>query len=159
MTKYTIVGFVGSRPPAPNFSEHDWPLHVTLLDTFASTWNQEELIDQIRWFAFNSAQFNLLPEKKGLLGPNKDVPVKLLKIDQNLRRLHDRLFLLGKAGNFVYNTPEFVSSGFVPHITDEKTEQASLERKYLLKSVSLVDMMPDSDMTSRSIVGTFELST
>lgn len=159
MTKYTIVGFVGSATPAQHFNEHNWPLHVTLLDTFKSDWTQDELINQVEQFAQGSASFNLFTAKEGLLGPDKNVPVKLLTIDENLRELHDRLVQLGKVGGFVYNTPEFVASGFVPHITDERSEQASLNKNYLLTNISLVDMIPAGVKTQRSIVVTFELGT
>lgn len=159
MTKYTIVGFAGTANPPQIFNEHDWPLHVTLLDTFKSHWTQDELIGQVEQFAQGSKPFDLFAEKKGLLGPDKDVSVKLLKLDKNLREFHDGLVRLGKVGGFVYNTPDFVASGFVPHITDEKSEQASLNMSYPLTNITLIDMIPGGDKTKRSIVATFKLGT
>ncbi len=156
-SKYTIVGFLGDNEPPQYFSENDWPLHVTLLDPFKTEWSEEELIFQTEKLTFMMHSFPLKLSSRSFLGPNKDVPVMLLEIDESISLSHSKLLELGKRGSFVYNTPEFVGDGFAPHITDTADERAELGRSYDLTTISIVNTIPDGDPLRRSIIKTFDI--
>lgn len=157
-SSYTIVGFLSNNALPRSFSESNWPLHVTLLDPFKTEWSQKELSAQMQEFALKTHPFLLKLSKRSFLGPNKDVPVTLLEVDENMSRLHNELLELGKHGSFVYNTPGFVGEGFVPHITDAADERAEFNKYYDVLSISIVDTIPDGDPSRRSIVATFDLA-
>lgn len=82
----------------------------------------------------------------------------LLEIDESMSLLHKELLELGKRGSFLYNTPEFVGNGFIPHITDAIEERAELDGHYDLATISIVDTIPGGDSSQRRIVKTFELA-
>jgi 2'-5' RNA ligase len=156
-SKYTIVGFLEHTKTNQSFSENDWPLHVTLLDPFKTTWKLQELCKEIQYLAMATTHFQLKPIKRSFLGPNKDVPVTLLELDENMYRHHADLLALGRRGAFVYNTPEFVGDGFVPHITDTADKQAGLDENYMLETISIVNTIPNGDLSRREIMATFDL--
>jgi hypothetical protein len=128
-----------------------------MLDTFKTNWPLNTLVHAIRELALTTTAFEISPTEEVLLGVNKDVPVKLLKLDNSILALHNKLLELSAKGSFVFNTPEFVGYGFLPHATDQKNDAVQIGQKYRLDSISLIDMFPDGDFMRRSIIDTFTL--
>lgn len=155
--KYTIVCFFYPQDLPASFSALDWPLHVTMLDTFKTDWSVEELGDAMQRVAAAIPAFTALPVEQAMLGPNKDVPVKLLQQDEPMLAFHRALLALQQDGNFVFNTPEFVGDGFLPHATDQKDGQLAIGTPYPVTTVSLVDMFPNGDHMQRAVVSTIPL--
>jgi hypothetical protein len=153
--KYTVVCFFGANPRT-HFSALDWPLHVTILDTFKTDWPLSALTQALEKTAQDTKSIDVTPTKQALLGPDKDVPVKLLRLD-DLLALHSKLLEVSRAGSFVYNSPEFVGPGFLPHATDQKDSQVYISKTYHLANISLVDMFPNNDHMQRAIIATFNL--
>jgi hypothetical protein len=153
--KYTIVCFFEEKPKV-SFPALEWPLHVTILDTFKTEWPLDTLTRALEEVALTIAPFHTLPTQIALLGEDKNVSVKLLQLNSDMLALHNKLLSLVNDGAFIFNTPEFVDKGFLPHATDQKDGIVQLGQKYLLKSVSLVDMFPNGDHMGRTILSTFD---
>ena len=153
--KYTVVCFFEPQAKASNFSASEWPLHVTLLDTFKTNWPLPTLGDQLRGAVLSVASFETIPTTAASLGENKDVRVKLLPLDGGLSTLHARLMELAAAGSFVFNTPAFVGKGFLPHVTDQANNKVEIGTAYGLVSISLVDMFPDNNHLRRAVIDTY----
>ena len=153
--KYTVVCFFEQQAKASNFSASESPLHVTLLDVFKTDWPLLTLGDQLRRAALSIASFETIPTTAALLGENKDVPVKLLPIKGGLSALHARLMELADAGSLVFNTPDFVGKGFLPHVTDQANNKIEIGTAYSLVSISLVDMFPGNNHLRRAVVDTY----
>ncbi|MFT4532275.1 MAG: hypothetical protein ACI9T8_000288 [Candidatus Saccharimonadales bacterium] len=156
--KYTVVCFIEPRDKFDNFSASDWPLHVTILDTFKSNIQIDELCDRLREYASKTATFDALPIKQAMLGEEKDVPVKLLKVDRDIASLHSELLKLSDKSGIVFNTPEFTGKGFLPHVTDRKLAELEIGTPYRLVSISLIDMFPDGDYMQRRVVDTYRFN-
>jgi hypothetical protein len=155
--KYTIVCFF-SNDPKVDFPASDWPLHATMLDTFKTPWSLAILSQALADLAASTEPFESIAIQSALLGEARDVPVKLLKLRGGLITLHQELLKLAEAGSFIFNTPEFVGDGFLPHATDQADGEVQIGHKYLLEDISLVDMIPDGDHTQRRIIGTWAFS-
>lgn len=69
--------------------------------------------------------------------------------------LHTRFMRLGNGGTFVFNTPEFVGKGFLPHATDQENNRVVIGEAYSLVSISLVDMFPAHNHMRREVVDTY----
>jgi hypothetical protein len=154
--KYTVVCFFEPQEASYNYAAADWPLHVTMLDTFKTDWELTTLCKALGDVAVETAPFSAIPTEKALLGEDKDVPVKLLQIEGPMSALHNKLMGLADKGSFVFNTPEFVGSGFLPHATNQDDGQVEIGQEYQLKSLSLIDMFPDEDHTRREVVESFD---
>lgn len=155
--KYTIVCFLDLKTAPITFSALDWPPHVTMLDTFKTEWPVKNLSRAIEQVAQCNTAFNIRATEQAMLGPDKDVPVKLLLPDAAIIGLHRKLLALSDEGSFIFNTPEFVGKGFLPHVTDQKASRMLIGKSYSITSVTLVDMFPDDDYMKRAIIKTFAL--
>jgi hypothetical protein len=153
--KYTVVCFFDPQEKSHNFAATDWPLHITILDTFKTEWEIATLCKALEDVATETLPFDATPTEKALLGENKDVPVKLLQIKGPLSTLHNKLMKLADTGSFVFNTPAFVGSGFLPHATDQSNGQVEIGKPYQLRSISLIDMFPAKNHMRRVVVESF----
>ena len=153
--KYTVVCLFHPEAKFTNFSADNWPLHVTILDTFKTEWQLNALCNALEKVAADIAPFEAVPIRKELLGEAKDVPVKLLRLDEPMSVLHNELMKLVTPGTFVFNTPEFVGNGFLPHATDHVDNHIEISKLYRLENISLVDMFPAKDHMRREVVDTF----
>lgn len=155
--KYTIVCFFYPQSVPATFSALDWPLHVTILDTFKTDWPADILCNRMRQVASDTTAFEVLPMEQAMLGPDKNVPVRLLQKDAAMLSLHAAFLSLSDEGAFVFNTPEFVGKGFLPHATDQQDSRLELGKRYELTTLSLVDMFPHGDHMQRTIIETFTM--
>ncbi len=155
--KYTIVCFFYPQDVSTTFSALDWPLHVTMLDTFKTDWSATDLCNALKQVAISTATFSVLPVEQAMLGPDKNESVKLLQKDKALLALHATLLTLVHEGSFVFNSPGFVGEGFLPHATDQRDGQLTLGQPYTVATISLVDMFPNGDYMQRKIIETFAL--
>ena len=153
--KYTVVCFFEVQEKYYEFYETNWPLHITILDTFNTQWPLDKLREELGKIADETIIFDALPDHKSMLGEDKDVPVMVLVRDEAMSALHDDLMRLEHDGSFVFNTPEFVGNGFLPHATDQDNGTIKVSKLYPLTSISLVDMFPSNDHTRRRVIETF----
>ncbi len=154
--KYTVICFL-EHNPGLNFPATEWPLHITLLDTFKTDWQVDKLASALGDLAEATRPFTTLVTNSVMLGENKDEPVKLLASSKDILRLHHGLLLLGDKASLVFNTPEFVGNGFLPHITDQRCSNVEIGKSYQFSTISLVDMFPNSDHLQRKILFTYNL--
>jgi hypothetical protein len=153
--KYTVVCFFEHQEKSHSFESSDWPLHVTVLDTFSTRWQAYELSRALANVAASVANFEVVPHQSTLLGENKDVSVKLLQQVNYMAALHNKLLKLVDKGLIIFNTPAYIGNGFLPHVTDRKDNELKLGHAYLLDSISLIDMFPGKDYRQREVVDTF----
>ncbi len=105
------------------------------IDTFKTKWELSASNNALRDAALGITPFNTLATEEALLGENKNVPVKPLKLAGPMSALHAKLMTLVDKGDFVFNTPEFVGSGFLPHATDQENDKIEIGQEYQLDSV------------------------
>lgn len=156
--KYTVVCFFKPQETFSNFSALAWPMHVTILDTFKTDWQPDMLCSRLSSVAKTIAPFDTIPTEKAMLGEDKTIPVRLLQREGAMLALHNRLMSLVDEGLFIFNTPQFVGEGFLPHATDQEDYQVKIGTSYRLDNISLVDMFPDNDYTRRRVIGTFNFN-
>lgn len=153
--KYTVVCFFEPQEKSSDFPASDWPLHVTILDTFKTAWQLVTLSKALGEIATTVSPFDTIATQEAMLGEGKDVPVKLLQLEGGMSALHSRLMSLVDEGSFVFNTPEFVGTGFLPHTSDQENNQIEVGKTYRLGSISLIDMFPNNDHLQREVVDTY----
>lgn len=153
--KYSVVCFFEPQAKSHQFSASDWPIHVTILDTFKTEWQLDPLSKTLGEIATTVAPFDAIPISEAILGEEKDVPIKLLQLQGGILALYEKLMSLVEEGSFVFNTPQFVGDGFLPHATDQTDSQVKTGKSYRLGSISLIDMFPDDNHLRRKTVNTY----
>ena len=148
--KYSLVQFFEETTIGQSFHMSEWPMHVTLADVFAVTVT-DQLHDELRLFIEKSDGASSTVTSEGVLGTT---PVWLLDPTPPLVQLHrDIVEILEKHGA-VFNTPEFVKDGYIPHITKQYTDTMSIGDTVHVNRLSLIDMFPNNDWQTRVVLFT-----
>ena len=155
--KYVVAHFFDPQVTAVNFSATAWPLHVTFLPNFTIGWPLAELIRKLDELATVAAPFDITAEGQTAFGLNEDVPVTLIRPDDEVMDLHRKLLLMSRDKSFTYDTPQFIDQGFRPHATVQQDNRLHAGQTYHIGDISLVDMYPNDDMNRRAIIVNFSL--
>jgi len=146
--KYTLVQFFSPVEQDDIFDMHEWPLHITIADTFA--------VDDIRSLSSDIAKYiNTQPVARtkiineSTLG---ETPVWLLENTEDLQDFHNSIITILHKHHATFNHPEFTGEGFVPHITKNNSADMKIGDKILVNIVSLVDMFPEKDWKKRKVL-------
>ncbi len=92
-------------------------LHVTIFDTFAVSSTTEELITQFTKQALTGTSISVIASHIEYFGPDKNTPVVILNMSQELSDLHYAVLHLLKQVGLVLNDPQYAETGFRAHST------------------------------------------
>jgi 2'-5' RNA ligase len=150
--KYTIVSLLEDVEEGYLFASSDWPLHTTLIDTFATNLSVESLCQLLENVAktLKSTQTNVIGDE--YFGPNRNIHVKLIEKTNYLEKLHNVLFDQLSHGNLKLNDPQYSKDGYLPHVTVQKRAQVGIGDEVLINNLALIDMFPRDNSHVRKIL-------
>lgn len=157
--KYVVVHFFDSPPVGYTFPASAWLPHVTLLPVFALA-PEKPLTDfmlQLKAIATNNSSFRVTVGEYDLFGPKKDIRVMRLQSSPALTRLHGKLLALADDFSATYVTPQYVDSGYTPHITLQTGHELKKDQSFNITTLSLVDMYPNGDIARHAVLQTYSL--
>ncbi len=150
--KYTIVQFFDPIDEGYEYSSDNWPLHSTIVDTFAIDWSVDEMITKLTELLSSHMPAESVAGDDRFFGENGQVQVVLLNRSESLVSLHlDVVTALGE-GKLVLNDPQFARDGFLPHATVQKHARLNKGDKVAFTTLSVVDMFPDEDPYKRRVL-------
>ena len=155
--KYTIICLLEDVEEGYSFSSSDWPLHTTLIDTFAIDWDVETLQMKIHEVAQEQISTSTNGVKDEYFGPNKEVHVILLEKNKDLNNIHYALLQKLKEGNLILNDPQFSEEGYLPHSTVQKHKQVNVGDTININNLALIDVFPNEDPYQRKVLKTVKL--
>jgi 2'-5' RNA ligase len=151
--KYTIVQFYDDIKVGDEFSSNNWPLHVTIIDTFAIDWSVNKIADKLSAKLQNyPVLVHSLAESDRYFGESGQVLVTLLKKTKSLAKLHGDILAELNHGGLILNNPEFAGAGFLPHATVQRNGRLIEGQKIQFNNLCIVDMFPKSDPYNRKIL-------
>lgn len=157
--KYTIIQLFEQRAVGVQFSSGSWPLHSTVVDTFAVSWDAAEMIAELET-AFKSCKpAHSIADDDTFFGAEKDVQVTLLRKTDSLTNLHYSALSILEKGGLTLNDPQFAREGFLPHATVQKYARLTKGDEVSFTSLSIIDMFPDGDAYQRKVLATIPLGT
>jgi 2'-5' RNA ligase len=151
--KYVIAHFIKPVEPKYNFSCKQWPLHVTLLPNFIVSNSLDELIYNLNELSHTIRPFSIQVGDDDNFGPNGEVLVSLIKPEEDILSLHSKLLAITKS--YKFDTPQYIGEGYRPHASKQQNNELVSGENYLVESMTLVDMFPDSDIERREVIKTF----
>lgn len=152
--KYTIIQLFEDTPEGTQFTASSWPLHATIVDTFAIDWDVATMTQQLQALLQNVQPFESHALRQVSLGPNRETPVILLEKTDELVRLHYAITDMLSGGSLKLNEPGFAHDGFLPHATIQKHATLHPGDTVLFSALSIIDMFPDGDPYARKVLKT-----
>jgi hypothetical protein len=153
MRNLIFVAFVEPVTGGLVFPRAQWPLHITLVRFDVDS---DGAVEQLAAVAATHAKAALgasltVGEDAGF-GRNGSVPVNLIRPQQDLQTLHERLVdAVGSLGGEIL-TPAHTMSGYRPHVSHHGDNRLNPGELAVLDRIALVDMAPDGDRTVRRVL-------
>jgi uncharacterized protein (DUF952 family)/2'-5' RNA ligase len=152
--QYVVVGFL-DEPPTEEFKSSEWPLHMTLLPPFTYNGLLDELCDELNTIAMTTRQFSVKTNGVAMFGPNKDIPVSLVKQNESLSVLHSKLTSLVTKLSLKYKHPFLSKNGYRFHITTQRGKKAPTDKNIEVVGFSLVDRKANDTPGLKKVVKSF----
>ena len=152
--KYTIVQFFDDIDEGYEYSSDSWPLHSTIVDTFAIDWSVDEMASRLKDTLKNHATADSVAEDDRFFGDQGQVQVVLLNRSDSLVELHQDVLTALEDGELKLNDPQFARDGFLPHATVQKHARLKMGDRVQFTALSIVDMFPDEDPYKRKVLRT-----
>lgn len=156
--KYAIVHFFDSVNEGYEYSSDNWPLHTTIVDTFAIGWSVDEMVARLVELLMNYVWADSEVEGDGYFGENGQVRVVLLDRSDSLVALHRDVVRVLENGGLVLNDPQFAGDDFLPHATVQKNSRLHKGDKVRFTALSVVDMFPGGDPYRRKVLKTIKIT-
>lgn len=152
--KYTIVQFFDVVNEGYEYLSSDWPLHSTLVDTFAIDWSVDEMVERLENTLKNHAIAKSIAEDDSFFGENKQIRVTLLNRSKSLVKLHLDILAALEDGGLKLNDPQFARDDFLPHATVQKHARLYKGDEVKFTALSIIDMFPDKNPYKRKVLRT-----
>lgn len=152
--KYVIVHFVDLEKVPTEFIPKDWPLHITFLANFALP-DLAAFQKDLKVVTANTKPFHAVVEGEEFFGPKQNVHVSLVKPDEQILELHNRLLALAQKHGAVFDELNFAGKGFRPHATKQHSSEIKEGQEVLVSHLTLVDMFPDNDIDKRKVIASY----
>jgi len=150
--KYTIIALLEDVNESAEFSSNDWPLHITIADTFAVERVGNDFNEKLTNLIADKTPITAVADHDEFFGPGQEVQVAILDTNESLVGLHyDVIDLLESYGG-VLNAPQYSKGGFRAHATVQSHARLVLGEAVTITQLALVDMFPNENPYQRKIL-------
>ncbi len=150
--KYTIIALLEEKPEGYEYPSNNWPLHVTIADTFSIEWDIAKFKDELAELAKQLKPANAVGSHTEYFGPEKQIQVTILEMSKELVDIHYAVVKLLKEAGVKFNDPQYTEAGFKAHATVQPHAQINIGNKITLNSLAIIDMFPNEDPYQRKIL-------
>jgi hypothetical protein len=143
-TQYLIVLPIEAMPRGTHYlSGQSLPLHCTVMPWFRLNFrlsfeDLEQLLARLVALPRNSF-IELVSQKSEYFGLERDIPVHVLKPNDQLNLLHTRLFKFLAVTDCVLPDLKWIGAGYRPHVTDTQARQFLPETRHQPRTLTLVE--------------------
>jgi hypothetical protein len=155
--KYAIIQLFEDAEEGTQFSSSSWPLHSTVVDTFAINWDVPTMIKCLEDLLATHAPATSVAEDDEFFGPVKQTQVVLLRKTDDLVKLHYDVVGLLENGGLKLSDPQFAREGFLPHATVQKHARLDKGNEVHFNALTIIDMLPDNDPYQRKVLKTIRI--
>jgi 2'-5' RNA ligase len=152
--KYAIIQLFEDVQDGYEFTSDNWPLHSTIIDTFAIDWDVSTIISELEKIVIGHKSISTTAIGDKCFGSEQQIKVTLLNITSKLNTLHYDIIKLLNTGGLRLNDPQYAINGFLPHVTVQDNTRINIGDKVILNSLSLIDMFPNQDPYKRKVIET-----
>ena len=156
--KYTIIQLFKDIPEGTQFSASNWPLHVTIADTFAIDWDVPTMVEKLTQLLSSRTSATSVVENDRFFDNQRQVRVALLKKTDDLVKLHQDIIKVLERGGWKPNVPQFAKEGFLPHSTVQKHTRLNKGDEVIFNALTIIDMFPGENPYQQRVIKTIKIS-
>lgn len=154
MARFVVVLPLVPLAAGDEFTVAEWPLHVTLVEPFATEHPAGVVADAVHRATAGAAVVRAAAGEEAMFGRRRDVPVTLVRDGGELAALRQRaLDALHRAG---IDTGH-LRADFRPHVTRKHHGRLRAGDRVALDTIALIDMRPPEGSHHRRVVAAWQL--
>lgn len=157
MPKYGIATLLEAQPVGYEFRANNTPLHLTHVDSCIVDLSPEQLAEKLRERLKGLSGFSVTALDDEMLGPNKDIPVTVLDLTQQLKELHALIMQTLEREKAVLKNPHFHNEGFHPHVSIYGSRRTHVGEQVSIENISIGTKLTEEDNPLHRIVATIPL--
>jgi 2'-5' RNA ligase len=152
MSRYVVVAPLVPMAAGDRFITREWPLHVTIVQVFASASTSAQVGRRLEALAAGSAPLTVTADVDEQFGPSHTIPVTVIAPTLELHALHAACVAELDDLAPEYENPEYMGPGFRPHVTVKRHERINAGDVLELRQLALVDMNPGQPEGGREVL-------
>lgn len=152
MSRYVVVAPLSPMAVGDRFITREWPLHVTLVQVFASDASPGGIVMRLDAVAAVASPITVVAGDDERFGPSRTIAVTVVEPSLELDRLHAACVAALEELAPVYENPEYMGDGYRPHVTVKRHQRVSAGDLLTLQQIALVDMEPGQHDGGREVL-------
>lgn len=157
MQEFGLTVFLKERSIGFEFDANEWPLHITLIDSFEIAIETPMLVNVLNDLLSSTREVDTRAVKMDYFGPNKDILVARLDNTKELQDLHNSLVKLLDANNATFKREYILKENYKPHVTITASESVNVNDNITIKTVSLIDKNAVNHPSLRKVIANINL--
>ena len=154
MARFVVVLPLSALTAGESFTVAAWPLHVTLVEPFATD-RPDELVTAVLGSVAREARTIISTAgESALFGRRHDVPVTLIRDGGEIAALRAKALTALNAAEI---DAVRLRTDYRPHVTVKRHGGVSPGDRVVLRQLALVDMRPSTGAHHRSVLGAWPL--
>lgn len=150
--KYAIIQLLEDKKADYEYDSSNWPLHVTLADTFAIDWEKNDVRNKLAQLLAEQKPVVATAGHDEYFGSEKQTQVTILNMSEELVALHYAVVELLESAGLAFNDPQFAKEGFRAHATVQSHARLNSGDEVVFNSLAIIDMFPGGDPYRRKIL-------
>ncbi len=156
--KWTLIKLLAPASEDTEFFWKNWPLHVTLVGTFAVDWENTGLFEKLSALLTKQKPIEVEAGDDDYFGPQKQIQVTVLEMNPELMFLHKQIIKILKEVGAIFDEPQYNEDGFRAHATVQEAARLHKGDVVNIDEVTIVDMFPHGDGEQRKLLRTIKFS-
>lgn len=128
------------------------PLHLTMMSWFHSDKSPAEVVRALQPVVEGQRPIHLTSGAEDFFGVDKDVPVNRIVDEQPLRAFHTALYDALQVVGASYISPQWVSAGFMPHVTRQRSGRFEQGRQHLATKLYVAEAEEPETLQQKKII-------
>lgn len=152
MPRYVVVAPLVPMAAGDRFITREWPLHVTIVQVFASDATPTQVGVRLAEVAAGVSPLTVTAGVDEDFGPSHTIAVTVIEPTAELDALHAACAAGLDELAPVYENPEYMGTGFRPHVTVKRAQRVAAGDVLDLRQLALVDMEPGRPGGGREVL-------
>jgi 2'-5' RNA ligase len=156
--RYVIIKLLEQLKEGDEFSPENYPLHITIVPSFQLERMDDDLLGKIQRLCDNLKAFTLTAEQDDFFGPNREVHVTTMVMNDEIRRLHNKLVgILADAGA-IFDEPQYMFENYHAHATVQTAIRLHSNDSVAVEDITIIDKLPSGNPYKRKLLKTLYFS-
>lgn len=150
--RYVIIKLLVQLKEGDEFSPENYPLHITIVPSFQLERMDDVLLDKIKQFCDNLKAFTLAAGQDDFFGPNREVQVTTMVMNDEIRRLHNGLVGILTGAGAVFDEPEYMFENYQAHATVQRAIRLHNNDSVAVEDITIIDKLPNGNSGKRKLL-------